>query len=160
MSCYKNSKNEIMITAWFLASNRKPNGGINCAELSYYAGELSFLNVQSVNSRYSTRLKRHKFIPNDFQFIDFRQISMEQVVKCVECYLYQCSEHPRYDKNSIFLELREFVENKKSQDGFDFNAYDSADWGYYADDLPAKEPKNHDEFVKDYELIYCVSYRK
>ena len=142
MSCFIVSKVEVRALSWFVMSQRKPRGGIHYYELFNVASELSFYNVQSVNSRYKEKNKRQKF--NEFDFtpnLDFNAISVAQMAKLIDCYLYQTNEHPRYDKLPLLAELQSYRDLLV----FDSVDYDASQWGL--DSIPLKELK---EFEPDF----------
>ena len=142
MSCFIVSKVEVRALSWFVMSQRKPRGGIHYYELFNVASELSFYNVQSVNTRYKEKNKRQKF--NEFDFtpnLDFNAISVAQMAKLIDCYLYQTNEHPRYDKLPLLAELQSYRDLLV----FDSVDYDASQWGL--DSIPLKELK---EFEPDF----------
>lgn len=142
MSCFIVSKVEVSALSWFVMSQRKPRGGIHYYELFNVASELSFYNVQSVNTRYKEKNKRQKF--NEFDFtpnLDFNAISVAQMAKLIDCYLYQTNEHPRYDKLPLLAELQSYRDLLV----FDSVDYDASQWGL--DSIPLKELK---EFEPDF----------
>ena len=142
MSCFIVSKVEVSALSWFVMSQRKPRGGIHYYELFNVASELSFYNVQRVNARYKEKNKRYKF--NQFDFspdLDFKAISVAQMAKTIDCYLYQTNEHPRYDKLPLLAELQSYRDLLV----FDSVDYDSSVWGL--DSIPLKELK---EFEPDF----------
>ena len=142
MSCFIVSKVEISSISWFIMSQRKPRGGFHYYELFNVASELSFYNVQSVNSRYKEKNKRQKF--NEFDFtpnLDFNAISVAQMAKLIDCYLYQTNEHPRYEGLKLIAELKGY----RNKLVFYSNDYDSSVWGL--DSIPLKELK---EFKPDF----------
>lgn len=94
---------------------------------SKLAGAMFQLNVEGVNSRYGTG-EAEKFRPLNFKYRIEYAFTVVQILKSLQCWLYQCSEGevPEKELYKFFDEIVEVYLLKKIV--YALPQYDQAEW--------------------------------
>ena len=82
------------------------------------------LNYGAVNERYSSTEE-----PEKFQRVKDMPLSNIQVLKSVQCYLYQCTEGEDFETSKLYQAIRRIEEHLLNEIVTSLPAYKKAVWG-------------------------------